>query len=60
MSMVIQVSYSDDKELLQVTERLEDLPLKVSKPLQTGKYKRVYLKTEQKRDKNETVKVPPA
>lgn len=61
MSMVIQISYQNDAELLAVTERLHDLPLKVSrKAYKNGKFKRVYLRTEQKQDKNETDKVPSA
>ena len=54
--MVISVSYECDDELLAVTERLHDLPLRVSKKTYiAGRYKRVYLKsvdeTDEKRGK---------
>lgn len=52
MSMMIQVSYEEERELLAVTERLRDLPLKVSrKAYQSGKYKRVYLRSDDAEDK---------
>ena len=44
MSVKIEVSYEHDGELIAVTDRLKDLPLKVSnKAYQTGRFKRVYL-----------------
>lgn len=60
MSVRIEVSYERDAELMAVTERLSDLPLKVSnKAYQTGKFKRVYLQgnvpeDERKTDQNMT------
>lgn len=60
MSVRIEVSYERDAELMAVTERLSDLPLKVSnKAYQTGKFKRVYLQgnvpeDERKADQNMT------
>ena len=45
--MVIQISYTNDKELLMVTERLADLPLKVSRKVyKSGRFKRAYLRTK--------------
>ena len=44
MSVKVEVSYERDAELIAVTDRLKDLPLKVSrKAYQTGRFKRVYL-----------------
>ena len=44
MSVKIEVSYEHDGELIAITERLKDLPLKASnKAYQTGRFKRVYL-----------------
>lgn len=44
MSVKIEVSYERDAELIAVTDRLADLPLRVSrKAYQTGRFKRVYL-----------------
>lgn len=52
MSMMIQVSYEEERELLAVTERLRDLPLKVSrKAYQSGKCKRVYFRSDDAEDK---------
>lgn len=45
--MVIQVSYEEDRELLAVTERLRDLPLKISgKEYKSGRFRRCYLRTK--------------
>lgn len=47
MSVSIQVSYQHDHELIAITRRLEDLPLRVSKKeYKTGKFRRVYLRGE--------------
>lgn len=49
MSVVIQVSYEHDSELLEVTERLEDLPLTISKQYETGRFKRCYLRSKNRK-----------
>ena len=48
MSVSIEVCFEHDVELLAVTERLRDLPLKVSKRYHApgARFKRVYLKGE--------------
>lgn len=47
MSVDIRVSYESDGELLAVTERLADLPLKISaKEYTSGRFRRVYLRGE--------------
>ena len=45
----IKVSYDRDAELLAVTERLKDLPLRISKrPYESGGHRRVYMKGDVK------------
>lgn len=48
MSLVVCVKYTDDSELQHVTERLQDLDLRVSKEAYTdgGRFRRVYLKSK--------------
>lgn len=46
MSVNIRVSYERDGELLEITERLRDLPLRISrKAYESGGFKRVYLRS---------------
>lgn len=46
MSVSIQISYSDDRELKAVTDRLKDLHLKPSrKEYKSGKFRRCYLRS---------------